>query len=381
MSNSNLFSPLTIRGLTLPNRVMASPMWQYAGERGYPTDWHLMHLGRMASGGTGLVMQEGTVVEKRARGTAGDLGIWDDSYVQPMRRLVDMIRSCGSIPAIQLMHPGRKSRQQRPWEGRGPLEYSPDLWDWDEWELIGPSPIPVADGFPAPREMTLADIQMVIDSFVQAARRADEAGYEVIELHGAHGYLLHQFLSDVSNRRGDAYGGSFENRTRLLLEVTEAVRAVWPDHKPLFMRLSCVDEGTWTMADTIRLTRELMARGIDLIDCSSGGLGGSAVQGVRAAYGYQVPYAAELRRETGVLTAAVGVIVHADQAEAIIGQGEADLVAIGRELLYNPNWTADAAQKLGVLPNFELIPERMGFWLGKRAKAIKDFKPSTFEPA
>ena len=381
MPASKLFEPLTIREVTLSNRVVASPMWQYAGERGYPTDWHLMHLGRMASGGTSLVMQEGTTIEKRGRGTVGDLGIWDDSYIEPLRRLVGIIKANGAVPGIQLMHPGRKARQHRPWEGRRPLDHSSDLWDWHEWEVIGPSPIPVAEGFPIPREMTAADIRAVIEAWAAAAERADAAGYEVIEIHGAHGYLLHAFMSEAANQRRDAYGGSFANRIRLTLEVTEAVRAVWPERKPLFMRLSCVDEVGWTMAETIKLTRELMARGIDVIDCSSGGLGGSPVAGARAYYGYQVPYSARLRRETGVLTAAVGLIVHADQAEGIIANGEADLVAVGRELLYNPNWAADAAQKLDALPNFDNMPERMGFWLRKRARAVEGFVPSTYEPA
>lgn len=376
---AKLFTPMTIRGVTWKNRVMVSPMWQYAGEGGFPTDWHLMNLGRLADGGAGLVFQEGTTVERRGCGTPGDLGMWDDKYVEPLQRLVRLIRSNGGTPAIQLMHTGRKARQKAPWQGRGALERTPDIADWDDWELIAPSAIPAGEGLPMPREMTAADIAAVIQAFGDAARRSRDAGYDVIELHGAHGYLLHQFLSPASNVRGDRYGGSFDNRIRFVEEVVEATRAEWPEDKPLFLRLSCIDNAGWDMADTIALTRRLMPMGVDLIDCSSGGLTGSPLPaGQVASYGYQVPYAAELKRETGVATAAVGLIVHAEQAERILEQGEADMVAIGRELIYNPNWPIDAAQKLGVDPSFAVTQRRTGFWLDRRAATVPGLKPSTY---
>jgi 2,4-dienoyl-CoA reductase-like NADH-dependent reductase (Old Yellow Enzyme family) len=378
---NRLFSPMTIRGVTWKNRVMLSPMWQYCGVDGYPTDWHLMNLGRFADGGAGLVFQEGTTVEFRGCGSPGDLGIWDDAYIEPLRRIVNLVRTNGAVPAIQLMHAGRKARQKAPFEGRGSLEYSPEIRNWDQWELIAPSARP-AEGAEVPREMTLGDISAVIQSFVDAARRAKAAGYDVMELHGGHGYLIHQFLSPDSNRRSDRYGGSFDNRIRFLEELVEGVRSVWPADKPLFLRLSCVDGAGWEMEDSIALTRRLMPLGVDLIDCSSGGLAGSPLPaGQAATYGYQVPYSAALRRETGVLTAAVGLIVHAEQAEAILANGDADLVALAREMIYNPNWAIDAAQKLGVDPTFAVTRRRTAFWLDRRASTVPGLVPSTFGPA
>ena len=370
---------MTVRGVTWKNRVMVSPMWQYCGSGGFPTDWHLMNLGRFADGGAGLVFQEGTVVERRGCGTLGDLGIWDDAYIAPLKRLVDLVRANGATPAIQLMHAGRKARQKSPADGRGSIERTPEIEDWDDWELIGPSALPAEDDFPPAREMTLADISAVVQAFADGARRANAAGYEVLELHGAHGYLLHQFLSPWSNHRTDRYGGGFENRVRFVEEVVEAVRSVWPARKPLFLRLSCEDRAGWEMSDTVALTRRLMPLGLDLVDCSSGGMIGSPLPvGVTATYGYQVPYSAALRRETGVLTAAVGLIVHAKHAEAILEAGEADLIAIGRELIYNPNWPIDAAQKLGADPHFTGLIRRTGFWLDRRATSIPHLTPSTF---
>ena len=374
---TSLFSPLTIRGVTWKNRVMVSPMWQYCGSGGYPTDWHLMNLGRFADGGAGLVFQEGTVVERRGCGTLGDLGIWDDAYIAPLARIVALIAANGAVPAIQLMHAGRKARQKSPADGRGPIERTPEIRDWDAWELIGPSALPAEDGFPPAREMTVGDIATVVQAFVDGARRAEAAGYQVIELHGAHGYLLHQFLSPWSNRRNDRYGGSFENRVRFVEEIVEGVRSVWPARKPLFLRLSCEDGAGWEMSDTIALTRRLMPLGLDLVDCSSGGMVG-VPGGVAIGYGYQVRYAAALRREAGVLTAAVGLIVHAKHAEAILAAGDADMIAIGREMIFNPNWAIDAAQKLGADPRFTGLTRRTGFWLDRRATSVPHLVPSTF---
>lgn len=358
---------------------MASPMWQYAAERGYPTDWHVMNLGRLADGGSGLVCQEGTLIERRGCGSEGDLGIWNDDYIPHMKRLAGIIRMNGAVPAIQLMHTGRKAKQQAPFKGRSPITEADNVPDWDSWDVIAPSAIAVKEGFVVPREMTAGDIADVLRAFADATRRSREAGYDVIELHGAHGYLIHQFLSPHSNRRSDKYGGSFENRTRFCKEVVEAVRSEWPEDKPLFMRLSCVDGVGWEITDSIELVRQLAPMGVDLIDCSSGGLAGSPLPpGKAATYGYQVPYAKQIREETGVPTAAVGLIVHPDHAESIIANGEADMVAIGRELIYNPNWPIDAAQKLGAEQNFALAGKRTAFWLDRRVASTPNFVPSTF---
>lgn len=386
-----LFSPLQIRGVTLKNRIAVSPMWQYQGRAGYPTDWHLMHLGRLADGGAALVMQEGTQVQRDGCGTTGDLGIWSDEHVMPLRRLTDVMRGLGAVPGIQLMHSGRKARMRRPMEGRVHLQRSPDIVDWDEWEPQAPSALPLYEGAPPPREMTLADIDRLTHSFVDAARRATSAGYEVIELHAGHGYLLNQFLSPGSNQRTDSYGGSFRGRTRLVLEVAEAVRSIIPDEMPLFVRISAVDPTGWTMEDSVALTRSLMQLGVDVIDCSSGGVGGAPTAGrgtsstaaasnqvYGSGYGYQVKYASELRQRTGARTMTVGLIVHPGQAQRIVEEGHADIVALGRELLYNPNWPLDAAVKLGVPDPWALTNERTAYWLAKRADTASGIVPSTF---
>jgi 2,4-dienoyl-CoA reductase-like NADH-dependent reductase (Old Yellow Enzyme family) len=378
MKDTVLFSDLTLRGVRLKNRIVASPTWQYMGERGYPSDWHLMNLGRLADGGAGLIFQEGTNVERRGCGTLGDLGLWDESFVEPLVRLVSAIRDCGAVPGIQLMHAGRKARQRRPWEGRGALERTPDIQDWDEWEVIGPSAVPQAEGYPIPRPMSLGDIQDVTNAWIAAAERAARIGYEVLEIHAAHGYLLHQFLSPASNVRKDRYGGSFENRIRLLVEIAEGIRAVWPMSRPLFVRLSCVDEAGWTIEDSIALTKVLSELGVDVIDCTTGGITGSPLQGRVLDYGYQVEFAAHIRRATGIRTTAVGLIVHADHAERILANGEADLVALARELMHNPNWPLDAAQKLGIDRPFSAASAKLGFWLQKRAASMPSFTPSTF---
>lgn len=378
---TRLFSSLTLRDVELKNRVMAAPMWQYAGRGFRPTDWHLMNLGRLADGGSGLVMQEGTTVERRGCGTPGDIGIWSDDVVDAYARIAALVASCGAVPGIQLMHAGRKARQKPPAQGRGPLERSADIDDWAAWDVIAPSPISQGKDMPVPREMTLADIVAVTEAFVSSARRANRAGYRVVELHAAHGYLLHSFLSPISNARTDGYGGSFANRVRLLLEVVEAVRTVWPQGKPLFVRLSCVDgpAGGWSIEDTFELVRLLHARGVDLIDCSSGGIAGSPLTaGQSATYGYQVELAGAVRRETGVPTAAVGLIVHAHQAEQLLAEGQADLVALARELIYNPNWPMDAAQKLRDDAGFNVMQRREAFWLERRALTVPNLVPSTF---
>ncbi|MGY1723512.1 oxidoreductase [Blastococcus sp. SYSU DS0533] len=378
----HLFRELRLRDVVLRNRVVVSPMWQYLGERGHPTDWHLMHLGRFADGGAGLVFQEGTTVERRGCGTLGDLGIWSDDFLPGLARLAAVMRTGGTVPGIQLMHAGRKARFETPMAGRGPLQRTPDIDDWDDWDPVAPSAVAVREDFPPPREMTATDIEEVVAAFAAAARRADRAGYDVVDLHGGHGYLLHQFLSPLTNRRTDAYGGAASNRMRLLLEVAEAVRASWPGGKPLFVRLSCQDGAGWTIDDTLTLTRELLARGVDVIDCSSGGLVGSPLKaGETPSYGYQVELARAVREATGGRTMAVGLIVHADHADAIVRDGCADLVAVGREALHNPNWPLDAALRLGVEDPYALTAPNSAYWLRQRARSVPGLVPSTLRGA
>jgi 2,4-dienoyl-CoA reductase-like NADH-dependent reductase (Old Yellow Enzyme family) len=375
-----LFTPITLRGLTLKNRVVVAPMHQYAAERGFTTDWHLMNAGRFAAGGAGMVMVESTKVERRGCGTVGDTGLWDDAHIPGMKRIADFIRAHGSVPSIQLGHSGRKARRFRPWEGGAPLtEIASGVADWSAWELVAPSAIQAVPEDPMPRALSRDEIPGVIQHWVEAAKRALAAGFDVLEIHGAHGYLIHQFLSPQANRRNDDYGGSEINRMRFCIEIVEAIRAIWPQDKPLFLRLSVEDDAGWGPEESTRLAKIVGPKGVDVIDCSSGGLTGSATNQARPGYGYQVPYATKLKQEGGVMTMAVGLIVHADQAEAILQNGQADLIAVGREILYNPNWPTDAARKLGVETAFEAMPDAQKFWLEKRARAMKGMVPSTYQ--
>jgi 2,4-dienoyl-CoA reductase-like NADH-dependent reductase (Old Yellow Enzyme family) len=365
-----LFSPIEIRGVRLPNRVVVSPMWQYSGVDGRPTPTHTVHYGRLAEGGAGLVIQEGTTVDRRGRGTVGDLGLWEDSVVPLYAQLVEVVKAGGAVPGIQLIHAGRKGRRNPPWLPGTPPPSA-------DWPLLAPSAVPMGlEGSDAPVEMTLHDIEDTVAAFADAARRADEAGYEVLELQAAHGYLIHSFLSPLANRRTDRYGGSAENRFRFLVEIVDRIRTVWPDAKALFVRLSCVDV-EWTIDQTVELVGELRAHGVDVIDCSAGGITGLPFPGLKAGYGYQVPYAHQIRERTGSRTMAVGHIVHAAQAQSVIEHGRADLVALGRELLYNPNWPLDAARKLGVPNPYVGAPARISHWLGKREQSFPGFVPST----
>jgi len=378
-----LFTPIDLREVRLKNRVVVAPMHQYSGVRGFPTDWHLMNAGRFAAGGAGLVIVESTKVERRGCGTVGDLGLWDDAFVPHFKRLADFIRQHNAVPGIQLGHAGRRARLERPWEGGRPLKRTPEIEaqveDWDAWELIGPSPLSAGEGEPDPRPLSRAEIPEVIENWGQAARRAHEAGFEVLDVHGAHGYLIHQFLSPHANKRNDDYGGSEENRMRFAVEVIECVRQYWPAHKPLFLRLSVEDDAGWGPAQSAKLARIVKPKGVDVIDCSSGGmLGRPVVSAGPVGYGYQVPYAEGLKRDAGIMTMAVGLIVHADQAEAILQEGRADLIALAREILYNPNWPMDAARKLGV-DSFAMVPPPQAYWLAKRASAAKSVVPSTYQ--
>jgi len=337
-----LFAPLTLRGLTLRNRVAVSPMCQYSSNDGLANDWHLVHLGARAVGGAGLVLLEATAVVPEGRISPRDLGLWDDRHVEMLARIVAFLRAQGAAAGVQLAHAGRKASTRVPWEGRGTVPPAEG-----GWQTVAPSALPFSDDYPKPEALDLAGIRRVIDGFRAAARRALAAGFQVIELHAAHGYLLHQFLSPLSNRRDDAYGGSFEHRVRLTLEVADAVRAEWPGELPLFARVSATDwaEGGWDEEQTVALARLLGERGVDLVDCSTGGLVPGAT--IPVGPGYQVRFAERVRREAGVATGAVGLITTPEQADAIVRAGQADLVLLARQLLRDPHWPLRASKALG----------------------------------
>ena len=339
---SHLFSPFTLRALTVRNRVFVSPMCQYSSGDGAPNDWHFVHLGSRAVGGAGLVMTEATAVAPEGRITPSDLGLWSGAQVEPFRRLAAFIRAQGAAAGIQLAHAGRKASTDVPWRGGKPLSPAEG-----SWETLAPSAVPFSASWPSPRAMTPADLAAVRDQFVGAARRALDAGFDVVEIHAAHGYLLHQFLSPLSNRRDDGYGGSFANRVRFPLEIAQAVRAAWPDDRPVFMRVSSTDwvDGGWNLSSSIELAKLLKAVGIDLVDCSSGGLVPDAK--IPAGPGFQTPAAAAIRREAGMATAAVGLITSPQQAEQIVATGQADAVFLAREFLRHPYWPLEAARALG----------------------------------
>jgi 2,4-dienoyl-CoA reductase-like NADH-dependent reductase (Old Yellow Enzyme family) len=340
----HLFTPLQLKSVTLRNRVGVSPMCQYTAEDGLANDWHLVHLGSRAVGGAGLVIAEATGVSPVGRISPGDLGIWSDAHVAPLARITRFIKQHGAVAGIQLAHAGRKASAGRPWEGGGHLAAAAG-----GWEPVAPSALAFGSGLDrVPHALTAGEIKQVQAEFVAAARRAEAAGFDWIELHAAHGYLAHQFLSPLANQRTDQYGGSFDNRIRFLLETTDAVRAVWPDRLPLTVRLSCTDwveQGGWTLDESVELARRLKAAGVDLIDCSSGGVVPNAR--ISVVPGYQVPFAERIRREADIATAAVGFITDAKQADEIVQAGRADLVLLARELLRDPYWPMHAANALG----------------------------------
>ena len=364
---SMLFSPLPIRGVTLKNRIVLSPMLQYCADNGHVNDWHLMHYGKFAAGGAGLVFVESTKVDPRGCSTPRDLGLWKDEFIAPLKRITDLIKRNGAAAGIQLGHSGRKARRSVPWEGRVPMAQCPGVDHGEEWELIAPSAVAFSERYAVPRAMTHDDIQQAMSNWGQAARRAQEAGFDVLELHGAHGYLIHQFLSPVANQRTDEYGGTPEKRMRFAIEVVREVRKYWPDEKPLFLRASAVDEAGWSIEDSVAVARVLKTHGIDVIDCSAGGMSEANASEITPNYGYQVDYARRIKAGAQIKTMAVGMIIHADQAEEIIRSDGADLAALGREFLHNPNWPIDAAQKLGIETPFKGVSRAYGYWLEKRA--------------
>lgn len=342
---SHLFEPLTLRSVTVANRIAVSPMCQYSSVDGYVTDWHLVHLGSRAVGGAGLVITEAMAVTPQGRITPHDLGIWSDDHIEPLARIVHFMSRQGSLVGIQLGHAGRKASTPAPWEHR-----SVTLTEAEGgWPIVAPSAVAFDEGCIVPTALTEEGVQGIATAFAQAARRSLQAGFRVAEIHAAHGYLLHQFLSPLSNRRTDRYGGSFENRTRLLRDTVFAVRDVWPGHLPLLVRISVTDwvEGGWDLEQSLELVRQLQPLGVDLIDCSSGGSDPHAR--IPIGTGYQTPFAEQIRRETGSRTGAVGLITSPAQADHIIRSGQADLVLLGRELLRDPYWPLRAARELGQL--------------------------------
>jgi 2,4-dienoyl-CoA reductase-like NADH-dependent reductase (Old Yellow Enzyme family) len=337
-----LFTPLTLRSVTFRNRIAVSPMCQYSATDGVPNDWHFVHLGSRAVGGAGLVLTEKTAVVPEGRITPWCTGIWDDAQAAAWSRITAFIAAQGAVPGIQLGHAGRKASVDLPWRGGKPLSAAGGAW-----QTVGPSALPYADGYPAPRALGEQELDRLTEAYGRAARRAADAGFRVVEVHAAHGYLLHQFLSPLSNRRDDAYGGTLENRMRFPLLVARAVREAFPAGRPVFVRVSATDwaEGGWDLPETVELSRRFAALGVDLVDCSSGG--NVAHAKVPATPGYQVPFAAAIRRQAGIATAAVGLITEPAQAEAILAAGDADLVLLARGLLRDPYWPLHAARALG----------------------------------
>jgi len=371
MSEPLLFQPIELRGVAARNRIVVSPMCQYSARDGHVTDWHLVHLGKFAQGGAGIVFVEATAVEARGRITHGDTGIWDDAHVPGLARIAAFVKSQGALPAIQIAHAGRKASMARPWYGNGPLTEADLARGEKPWDTVAPTAQSLGDGWLKPRPLGDDDRWTLLAAYRAATRRAQAAGFEVLEIHAAHGYLLHTFLSPLSNR------GTREERMRFPLEVVRTVREAWPAQKPLFVRLSSIDdvEGGWSLDDTVAFAKELKALGVDVLDCSSGGILGSATAATKTLVprvpGFQLPFAERVRKEAGVKTMAVGLILSAQQAEEALAAGRADLIAVGREALYDPNWPHHAAQALGADPQMERWPVQYGWWLTRRESLLR----------
>ncbi len=367
MKNSKLFSKFTIRNTTFRNRIVLSPMCQYKAKNGYVDDWHFQHYSRFAFSGLGGSFIEATGVSPEGRITHGCTGIWEDNQIDGLKRITDIFKDYNCVSGIQLAHAGRKASFLRPWDGAKPIEVNEGIEK--KWQTMGPSAIPVNDKSPTPIEMTKDDLDRVTFEFKNAAKRSLEAGFDILEVHGAHGYLLHSFFSPISNKRSDKYGGNLENRMRFGLQVVKNVREVWPLEKPLFFRISSIDgaENGSTIEENIIYAKELKKVGVDFIDCSSGGIGGSPVlMKSKIIPGFQVPFAEKIKKEANINTMAVGAIINFDQAEEIISHERSDLVAIGRELLADPQWVYKAASFFD-LPNAkEYLPESYAFYLSRR---------------
>jgi len=364
-----LFTPFTLGNVTFRNRIVVSPMCQYEAIDGYVQDWHRAHHARLALGGVGGAIVEASGVTAEGRITPSCLGIWSDGHIEGLAGVTAIYRKYGIASGIQLAHAGRKASSASPWDGAGPLDPSSPA----AWQTVAPSPTAHAEGWPAPHALNVEEIGATVEAFASAARRAVAAGFDFVEIHGAHGYLIHSFLSPLSNMRTDDYGGSFENRARLALQVTEAVRAAIPTEMPLFYRVSAVDHATGGLeiADTVRLAKSLKEKGVDIIDCSAGGINGPIARTrIPQTPGHQVSYAAAVRREAEIATMAVGLITDAAQAEAVITDGNADLVALGRELLSDPAFAYHAAVALGLADPESVLPKNYGFYLSRRRAAL-----------
>lgn len=375
-----LFEPLTLRGITLKNRIAVSPMSMYSSRDGFSDDFHLVHLGRFALGGAGLVMLEASAVAPEGRITEGCNGIWLDAHVPGLKRITDFLKRFGAVPAIQLGHSGPKGSAQRPWHGNGPLAAQDSAARGEQpWPLLSAAGNRYGDGWSDPREVDERDMDLLLRQYRDAVRRAREAGFGMLELHCAHGYLLHDFLSPLTNGRTDQYGGSLENRMRFPLQVAEAVREEWPARLPMAVRISAVDGvgAGWTIEDSVAFARELAARGIDLVACSSGGIRLPRQQVLPSGDpGFQVPFAARVRREADMRTIAVGMIRTPQQAEEVLAAGDADIVALGREMLVDPNWAVHAALALDPARGWQEWPEQYGWWLERRARQLDKQRPA-----
>jgi 2,4-dienoyl-CoA reductase-like NADH-dependent reductase (Old Yellow Enzyme family) len=371
-----LFQPLTVRERTLPNRLVVAPMCQYSVTDGLVGDYHLVHLGRFALGGFGLVAVEATAVTADGRISHGDVGLWSAAHVPGLARIAEFLHAQGALAGVQLAHAGAKASARRPWEGGGPVTAENAHPGEQPWPTVSASAVPAFPDGPTPHALTVPELAEVRDAFVAATRRAVDAGFDVVEIHAAHGYLLHQFSSPLTNRREDSYGGSLEGRMRFPLEVVEAVRAEWPQDRPLFVRVSAVDSARngITIEDTVAFCRELKARGVDVVDVSGGGIGGRWEHPI--GYGYQVPYAARIREEAGIATMAVGLITDARQAEAVVADGAADLVAFAREAQDDPNLAVHALREL-TGGSYDAYPVQAGPRLAGRARLLDRLGPWT----
>jgi 2,4-dienoyl-CoA reductase-like NADH-dependent reductase (Old Yellow Enzyme family) len=375
-----LFTPIQLRSVVARNRIVCSPMCQYVSDDGAPGEWQLVNFGRFAMSGTGIVFGEETAVERHGRKTHHCAGLYKDSHVAAYRRINDFIKSLGSVPAIQLGHCGRRASAHGPLKDRAALTDEDAKEGLKPWQGLAPSAIPPSPGASVPRAMDRDDIRHNLEAWREATQRSIDAGYDIVEIHGAHGYLIHQFLSPVSNKRTDGYGGSLEGRMRFALEVVDAVRSVWPQDKPLFFRTSAVEGpgGEWGMEDTLTLARELKAHGVDVVDCSSGGINGDGpMSSIPRVPGYQVGYAREIKREVRIPTMAVGLITEPSHAESILREGQADLIALARELMDHPNWPLHAARVLGYEDPFDLIHAREAQRLRLREQHRREYVPGT----
>jgi 2,4-dienoyl-CoA reductase-like NADH-dependent reductase (Old Yellow Enzyme family) len=369
-----LFQPLTLRSIEVRNRIVVSPMCQYLSEDGGPTDWHLVHLGKFALGGAGIVFGEETSIEPIGRKTYTCAGLWADWHIPAYRRINDYLRSQGSIPAIQLGHAGGKASCNGPTQNWTPMTDADGTEELPPWEVIAPSRPDSSVLWPRTREMSVEDIEDNLRLWREATVRAADAGFSILEIHGAHGYLIHGFLSPLTNRRTDGYGGDLKGRMRFALEVAETVRAAWPDDLPLFFRVSAVDGkgGIWNIEDTVALAKELKLRDVDVVDCSSGGISGpTSMPLVPRVPGYHVPFAEQVRREAGIATMAVGMITEPAQAEAILQNGSADLIALARGVMWDPQWPAHAAKEMGLEKAYDLLPPDYAYRLYRRDAELK----------